>query len=105
MELVQANPEVDLQEILKAFHDVMQRVKLYQHHEIKREVLSIRERMSIVLAKVNADNFTAFSSLFNAQEGRMGVVVTLIAVLELIRQAMIELVQPEAFAPIYVRGK
>lgn len=105
MELADFPPEVDIQEILRAFHEVMQRAKLYTHHEVKREVLSVRERMSMVLSSVNAENFTAFTSLFKVEEGRMGVAVTLIAVLELIRQAMIELVQPEAFAPIYVRGK
>lgn len=105
MELAEIQPEVDMQEILRAFYEVMQRAKLYTHHEVKREVLSVRERMSIVLSKVNPENFTAFTSLFQAEEGRMGVTVTLIAILELIRQAMIELVQPQAFAPIYVRGK
>jgi segregation and condensation protein A len=105
MELTDLPPEVDIQEILRAFYEVMQRAKLYTHHEVRREVLSVRERMSMVLASVNAQNFTAFTSLFRVEEGRMGVAVTLIAVLELIRQAMIELVQPDAFAPIYVRGK
>ncbi len=105
MELAEIQPDVDIQEILRALYDVMQRAKLYTHHAVGREVLSVRERMSIVLARVNSENFTAFTSLFKVEEGRMGVAVTLIAVLELIRQAMIELVQPEAFAPIYVRGK
>lgn len=99
-----APPPVEMDQLLAALRDVWERARLYGKHQILREPLSIRERMSIVLQKIKSDEFTAFTDMFTAEEGRMGIVVTLIAVLELIRQAAIELVQSEAFAPIYVRA-
>lgn len=98
-------PQVDLSELLAALRDVIKRSELYSGHQIKRELLSIRERMTIVLSRVKADEFTRFNSLFTVTEGRMGVVVTLIAILELVRQKIIEFVQSEPYAPIYVKAK
>ncbi len=97
--------KVDLEQIFDALKEVYQRARLNTAHLITAEPLSIRERMSIVLSKVKKQDFTVFTELFTYQEGRMGVVVTLIAILELIRQSTIELVQSQAFAPIYVRTK
>lgn len=97
-------PEVELEDILHAFRNVLQRVEMFTHHHIQREVLSVRERMSTVLARVNKERFTGFTSLFRPEEGRMGVVVTLLAVLELIKEQIIELVQSEPFAPIYLKS-
>ncbi len=105
MDLEHTRPAVELTEIMLAFREVLERAKLYESHQVTKEVLSIRERMTIVLQLIKSDSFTEFTTLFNALEGRMGVVVTLIAVLELIRQKVVELVQPEAFAPIYVKAK
>lgn len=105
MELAEVQPEVSLDDILKAFKTVMTRAKLFADHKVEREILSIRERMTIVLSSVKAESFTSFSNLFSVEEGRMGVVVTLIAILELIRQHMIEMVQAEPFAPIYVKAR
>lgn len=103
-QVVQTPPEVSLQEILMAAKDVMTRAAMFSHHHIQMETLSVRERMSIVLSRVNTDEFTSFSNLFNPEEGRMGVVVSLLAVLELIKESLIELVQSEPFAPIYVKA-
>ncbi len=105
MELAQVQADVSMDEIFKAIRDVMRRAKLNADHTIAREVLSIRERMTIVLSTINADKFTDFSELFTAKEGRMGVVVTLIAILELVRNSAIELEQSAAFARIYVKEK
>ena len=105
MELETSYPELDFTEILKAMADVMNRAKLYTRHEVAPEVLSIRERMTLVLERVKTDEFTPFGDLFTPEEGRMGVVVTLIAILELIRLAALELVQSEPFAPLYVKAK
>lgn len=106
MDLVELQPQVDMEEIFNALRDVMRRAELYADHTVEREVLSIRERMSIVLETINnSTEFLPFASFFKADEGRMGVVVSLIAVLELIRQSVIELVQAEPFAPIYVKAK
>lgn len=105
MNLTEVQPTVELTEILNALKGVLERTRLYASHYIARESLSIRERMSIVLSAIKADSFTVFTDLFTVKEGRMGVTVTLIAILELIRQSVIELVQAEPFAPIYVRAK
>jgi len=88
---------------LAALREVLQRAELYSHHRISREPLSVRERMSRILERMDAVRFTPFSSLFTLEEGRPGVVVTLLALLELIREALLELVQAEPFAPIHVR--
>ena len=96
-------PPVNLEDLLEAMRDLMERAALFEHHHIIAEGLSVRERMAQILERVDADNFTAFTQLFSAQEGRRGLVVTLIAVLELLREALLELVQVEAFADIQVR--
>ncbi len=97
-------PEVDLRDILFAFKDAMSRAEMYSHHHIQREALSVRERMSRVLAAISADGFTDYTSLFSIEEGRRGVVVTLLAILELVKEQLIDLVQSEAFAPIHLKA-
>ena len=103
-QVVETPPEISLQEILMAAKEVMSRASMFSHHHIQMETLSVRERMSIVLTRVNTEEFTSFETLFNPEEGRMGVVVSLLAVLELIKESLIELVQSEPFAPIYVKA-
>jgi segregation and condensation protein A len=105
IERLDTHPQVALQEILNALKAVMKRAALYQQHEVALEPLSIRERMTIVLGHINTEDFTSFTTLFKLSEGRMGVVVTFIAILELIRQSLIELVQANPYAPIYVKAK
>lgn len=104
LRVVREPPKVDMKDIVIAFADVMKRASMYEHHHIQMEPLSVRERMSHVLAIVKADHFTDFSKLFNVEEGRSGVVVSLLAILELIKQSLIELVQTEAFGPIHVKA-
>jgi segregation and condensation protein A len=96
-------PQVTLQDMLGAFKDVLKRTEMFSHHHVRREALSMRERMSTVLARLNKHGFTEFTTCFAPQEGRAGVTVTLLAVLELIRGRLIELVQSVPFAPIYLR--
>ena len=105
MDLSQSHPDVSLPEMLKALQGVLARAELFRKHQIEREPLSVRERMSIVLAAISADEFTPFSALFQVEEGRMGVVVTFIAILELIRQSVLELVQAQPYAPIYIKAR
>jgi segregation and condensation protein A len=102
----QLEPEVDLKEVLIALSRVLQRAEMFQRHAVKLEPLSVRERMSDVLSRVNdaPEEFVPFVSLFNVREGRLGVIVTFLAMMELIREGLIDLVQNEAFAPIYVRA-
>ena len=98
-------PDVELKDLLSALNDVMQRADMFSHHRVESETLSVRERMSLVLAKINPDSFTEFTSLFPLEEGRQGVVVTFLAILELIKNSLIELVQAESFSPIHVKAK
>ncbi len=103
-QVVRKPPQISLQELLLAARDAMLRAEMFSHHHIQMEPLSVRERMSMVLERIGDDRFTAFSSLFRREEGRMGVVVALLAVLELIKESLIELVQSEPFAPIYIKA-
>jgi segregation and condensation protein A len=102
--VVRKPPEVSLQELLHAAREAMGRAEMFSHHQVQMELLSVRERMSMVLERVGHDEFTAFTSLFRNAEGRMGVVVSLLAILELIKESLIELVQSEPFAPIYIKA-
>jgi len=102
--LIRPQADVELQEVLLAFQDVLRRADMFSAHHIQRETLSVRERMSNVLDALNPDTFTEFTDLFDAKEGRMGVVVTLLAILELIKETLVELVQTEPFGPIYVKA-
>lgn len=97
-------PDVVLPELLNALRDILHRAQLFEHHHIQKEPLSIRERMSRILSIVKADEYADFCALFTFEEGRSGVVVTFIAVLELLRHATIEIIQAEPFSPIYVKA-
>jgi segregation and condensation protein A len=103
--VVRIQPDVSLPDLLKAFAEVMRRADMFASHQIEREPLSVRERMSQVLEAVSADVFTDFTSLFRLEEGKAGAVVTLLALLELLKEALIELVQAEPYAPIHVRAR
>jgi segregation and condensation protein A len=105
MDASTVQPQVELSEIIDAFRKVMERAKLYKDHQVLKEKLSVRERMTIVLSKIKSDEFISFGELFDPEEGRMGVVVSLLAILELIRQSVLELVQAQPFAPIYVKSR
>jgi segregation and condensation protein A len=97
-------PDLTLKEMLLAFREVLVRADMNANLHMRREPLSVRQRMSEVLDQLKGDGFRDFSSLFDPKEGRMGVTVTFLALLELLREGLIELVQNEAFAPIHVRG-
>ncbi len=96
-------PEVALQEMLVAFKDVVQRATMFAHLHVRRETLSVRQRMSDVLAMLEGDGLVEFVRLFRPQEGRMGVTVTFAAILELLREQLIEIVQAEPYQPLHVR--
>jgi segregation and condensation protein A len=97
-------PEVTLKELLLAFHDVLKRAEMFSNLHLQREPLSVRQRMSEILTRVRTSSFSPFVDLFDPEEGRMGVAVTFLAILELLREALIEVVQSEAFAPLHVRA-
>ena len=100
-----AAPDVDLRELLLALQGVLQRADLFTSHHVEREKLSTRERMSAILAALPDDRFIKFESLFTLEEGRLGVVVTFLAMLELVKEQLIEVVQADVLEPIHVRAR
>ncbi len=97
-------PDLTLKELLIVFKDVAARAEMFAHLHVSREQLSVRQRMSEVLEKIRRSDFKTFSDLFDPAEGRMGVTVTFLAILELLRESLIEVVQAEAYSPIHVRA-
>ncbi len=102
--VVRLVPQVTLREMLLAFRDVVGRSEMFAHHHVQRERLSVRARMTDIVSQLAGGSFVDFVQLFRAEEGRMGVAVTFIAVLELVREGLIDIVQPEPFAPLHVRA-
>ena len=97
-------PPVDLREMLLALRDVLKRAELYTHHAIRREALSVRQRMGEVLSRLADGQFHGFETLFNPEEGRLGVVVSFLSILELAKEQLIEIVQEAPLAPIYIKS-
>jgi segregation and condensation protein A len=97
-------PDVTLKELLIAFQEVVSRSEMFAHVHIQREALSVRERMSQVLLNLEGGSHVEFVRLFDPSEGRMGVTVTFLAILELLKEALIEAVQAEPFGPIHIRA-
>lgn len=104
LELIRPHPSVELKEVLLSFKEVLRRADLQTMHMIQREILTVREKMSRILSNLEGEAFLDFVSLFDVSEGRLGIVVTFLAILELVRETMIELVQSEPFGPIYIRA-
>jgi segregation and condensation protein A len=98
-------PTVSLDELLLSMAEVLRRGDLFESHQVSREALSTRERMSEVLERLKGGGFVPFGELYRAEEGRLGVVVTFMAVLELVKESLVELVQNEPFAAIHVRTR
>ncbi|WP_439102002.1 segregation and condensation protein A [Congregibacter sp.] len=98
-------PDVDMRELLLVLSDVLKRAQMYESHQVQREALSTRERMSQVLDKLQGRQFVPFVSLFSAEEGKLGVVVTFLAIMELIKESLVEIVQTDSFGPIHVKGR
>ena len=96
-------PEVGLEEVLQAFRDVLKRADQLTHHHIQREPLSVRERMSAILSKLQAHAMLPFGALFDRDEGRAGAVVSLLAILEMSKERIIEILQDEPLGPLLVR--
>ena len=96
-------PEVNLHDLQVAWLSLMKHAKVMQHHKVRREELSVREHMSIVLRKLQGGAYLEFAELFDLTLGVAGLVVNFLAVLELVRERLIEVTQREVFAPIYVK--
>ncbi|MEM8563989.1 MAG: ScpA family protein, partial [Pseudomonadota bacterium] len=99
------DPEVDMRELLVALGEVLRRADMFESHHVQREALSTRERMSQVLEQISGQQFVPFVALFSAKEGRLGVVVTFLAVMELMKESLVEIVQTEGFGPIHVKAR
>ncbi len=105
IERVIPDPHVDLQAVLVALASVMRRAEMFEHHHIQRETLSTREKMSEILARISAQKFVPLVSLLIREEGRLGVVVTFLALMELMKDSMVEIVQSESFGPIHIKAR
>ncbi|WP_111413168.1 segregation and condensation protein A [Billgrantia lactosivorans] len=99
------HPDVELDELLGALAGILRRAELNQAHQVGREVLSTRERMLAIMARLDHEHYTPFEALFTLEEGRAGVIVTFMAILELAKEAMIEIVQNAPLSPIHVRAR
>ena len=102
--VVELMPDVTLREMLFAFKVVIQRAAMFASHHVQRERLSVRQRMSEIIARLQGATFLEFGQLFTVAEGRMGVTVTFVALLELLREGLLEVVQADSYAPLHVRA-
>jgi segregation and condensation protein A len=96
--------KVELRELLCALKDVINRAELFSSHHISQEPLSVRERMSRIINQLSGNPFLEFQQLFDPEEGRKGVVVSFLALMELTREQLVDLVQNEPFGQIYIKA-
>lgn len=104
IETIKVHPDVDLADLIDAMRGLLKREEHMTHHQISREVMSVRERMSLVLLQLQEHKVVEFTQLFTLEEGRMGLVVSLLAILELARQSLIVITQNQAFSPIHLQA-
>jgi len=102
-QILRIPPEIDLKELLHALRDVLSRADLFTHHHVTSETLSVRERMSSIMDMLRDESYVEFPNLFTVTEGRMGVVVTFLALLELLREKLVDLLQHKPFGQIYIK--
>ncbi|MGQ9424658.1 segregation and condensation protein A [Gilvimarinus sp. F26214L] len=103
--LTRPEPDVEMRELLLVLSEVLRRADMFESHHVEREKLSTRERMGQILDRLKGNNFVPFVSLFTVEEGRLGVVVSFLAIMELIKESMVEIVQSESFGPIHVKAR
>ncbi len=103
--VTRADPDVDMRDILLALSEVLRRADMFESHHVEKEKLSTRERMTQVLDNLSGNHFVPFVSLFKVEEGRLGVVVTFLAVMELIKEQLVEMIQNESFGAIHVKAR
>lgn len=105
IERITPDPDIDLQEVLLALSKVLKRADMFQHHHIQFETLSTREKMSDIMVRLSSEKFVPLVSLLSKDEGRLGIVVTFLAVMELMKDSMIEIVQTGPFGPIHLKSR
>jgi segregation and condensation protein A len=96
-------PEIDLKDMLLALRDVLNRAELFSHHQVRNEPLSVRERMSSIINRLRDKPYLEFPDFFTVEEGRAGVIVTFLALMELLRERMVDMVQNKPFGLIYIK--
>ena len=101
--VVERLPEVSLHDLQLAWLRIMKKARLTQTHRVEREQLSVREHMTVILRRLRGGGFVVFDTLFEVELGAAGLVVSFLAVLELVKEKLVEVTQNEAFAPIYVK--
>lgn len=104
LEHIQVHPDVDLSDLLAVMKSLMLKEEHFTHHEISREIMSVRERMSTILLQLQEQGHLEFKHLFTLEEGRMGLVVSLLAILELARQFLVVITQTHVFSPIHLKA-
>jgi segregation and condensation protein A len=102
--VIRIPPEVDLKEMLDALRDVLGRAELFSSHQVQLEPLSVRERMTSIMDRLRANPYLEFQYFFTPEEGRMGVVVTFLAMMELTREQVIDIIQNEPMGQIYLKA-
>ena len=101
--VVQVPPDVDLGDMLEALRDVLSRADLFSSHQVQMEPLSVRERMTSIMDRLRSSPYLEFQYFFSPEEGRMGVVVTFLAMMELTREQVIDIIQNESMGQIYLK--
>jgi len=104
LETIKVHPDVELVDLIEAMKSLLQREVHLTNHQVARELMSVRERMSQVLLQLQQHKVVEFTQLFTFEEGRMGLVVSLLAILELARQSLLVISQNQAFSPIYLQA-
>mgnify|MGYP001112594173 CR=1 FL=1 len=102
---IKPDPDIELDELLMSLARVLNRADMFEHHHVQLETLSTREKMSEILARVSAHKFVPMASLLLRSEGRLGVVVTFLAVMELLKDSLLEIVQTDPFGPIHLKSR
>lgn len=104
VETIKVHPEVELSDLIEAMRGLLQKEEHFTNHQIAKEIMSVRERMSQILLQIQQHKILEFGQLFTPEEGRMGLVVSLLAILELARQSLLIITQMEAFSPIHLQA-
>lgn len=102
--VVQVPPDIEIGDMLDALKDVLSRAELFGHHQVQMEPLSVRERMTSIIDRLRKNPYLEFQMFFTPEEGRMGVVVTFLALMELTRERIVDLIQNEPMGQIYVKS-
>lgn len=105
LELPRPLPDIVLKEVMLALAQLIKRAQMFEHHHVQLEKLSTREKMSQILSRLQGEQFISFVSLFSVEEGRLGVVVTFLAIMELDKESLIDLVQNEVFGTIHIKAR